>query len=86
MIYCQPQTNQAAAPKQRGPTKVQPFNLSTGRKASDAEGAQGRNPYISLAELNMKYYCKTPDRYRTKPRNGNLFIPLLLYLMFHNIL
>ncbi|RXG57439.1 Targeting protein for Xklp2 [Armadillidium vulgare] len=48
-------------------TKIQPFNLHNPTKPKE----KGQ-PFQSLAELNLKFQTKTPQRFRTKPAN---FVP-----------
>ncbi|KAF2366052.1 TPX2 C-terminal [Trinorchestia longiramus] len=77
LVYCKqwheaPMKN-AGSHAPRGPTKVQPFNLSEGRKALADDGDQQKNKFVSLAELNMKFYSNTPQRFRTKPKNEDKF-------------
>ncbi|XP_042234581.1 targeting protein for Xklp2 homolog isoform X2 [Homarus americanus] len=48
------------APK--GPTIPQPFNLTLPRTVK----AENHNTFFSLAELNLKFFTKTPQRFRSK--------------------
>lgn len=53
------------APK--GPTIPQPFNLTESRKGKTEEV----NKFVSVAELNLKFHTKTPQRFRSK-RAGSI--------------
>ncbi|KAG7175813.1 Targeting protein for Xklp2-like 1 [Homarus americanus] len=55
-----PTAHNKEAPK--GPTIPQPFNLTLPRTVK----AENQNTFISLAELNLKFYTKTPQRFRSK--------------------
>ena len=48
----------------KGPTKAKPFNLHEPKKTTGEE-------FVSRAELDMQYWKKTPQRFRSKPLTGN---------------
>ncbi|XP_064089670.1 targeting protein for Xklp2 homolog isoform X1 [Macrobrachium nipponense] len=49
----------------KGPTIPQPFNLTETRKGTEGEA----NKFISVAELNLAFHTRTPQRFRSK-RSG----------------
>nr|XP_045585406.1 targeting protein for Xklp2-like isoform X2 [Procambarus clarkii] len=51
----------------KGPTIPQPFNLTESRKGKTEEG----NKFVSVAELNLKFHTKTPQRFRSKRAGSN---------------
>lgn len=63
-------SNQSASQKEKpkGPTIPQPFNLTESRKGKVEEG----NKFVSVAELNLKFHTKTPQRFRSKRGGGSM--------------
>ncbi|XP_063597841.1 targeting protein for Xklp2-like isoform X1 [Penaeus indicus] len=63
-------SNQSASNKEKpkGPTIPQPFNLTESRKGKVEEG----NKFVSVAELNLKFHTKTPQRFRSKRGGGSM--------------
>lgn len=59
LLYLYLQSNKE---KPKGPTIPQPFNLTESRKGKVEEG----NKFVSVAELNLKFHTKTPQRFRSK--------------------
>nr|XP_053648834.1 targeting protein for Xklp2-B-like isoform X2 [Cherax quadricarinatus]XP_053648843.1 targeting protein for Xklp2-B-like isoform X2 [Cherax quadricarinatus]XP_053648852.1 targeting protein for Xklp2-B-like isoform X2 [Cherax quadricarinatus]XP_053648860.1 targeting protein for Xklp2-B-like isoform X2 [Cherax quadricarinatus]XP_053648868.1 targeting protein for Xklp2-B-like isoform X2 [Cherax quadricarinatus]XP_053648877.1 targeting protein for Xklp2-B-like isoform X2 [Cherax quadricarinatus] len=46
----------------KGPTIPQPFKLTETRKGKTEDGTK----FVSIAELNLKFHTKTPQRFRSK--------------------
>ncbi|XP_068249880.1 targeting protein for Xklp2 homolog isoform X2 [Palaemon carinicauda] len=55
-------------PSHKGPTIPQPFNLTETRKGAEGEA----NKFVSVAEMNLAFHTRTPQRFRSSKRSGEL--------------